>query len=225
MTALNVDANINDALQITKDKHVDTRLEVIVIAVSDVDRAKEFYARLGWRLDADFDNGKDFRVIQFTPPGSGCSVVFGRNVTTTAPGSANGLLVVSDIEAACADLIARGVDADEMFHCANGLGCRFPGRSGRVNGPHPERVSYGSYLSFSDPDGNSWQLQEVTTRRPGRVAGDMTYTSANDLSQALQRAAAAHGQHEKRTGQADPNWAEWYAEYLVREQMGDALPQ
>jgi catechol 2,3-dioxygenase-like lactoylglutathione lyase family enzyme len=198
---------------------------VIVIPVSDVDRAKEFYARLGWRLDADYDDGKDFRVIQFTPHGSGCSVAFGKNVTTSAPGSIQGLLIVSDIEAARADLIARGVDASELFHCATGPGCRFPGRAGRVIGSHPERLSYGSYLSFSDPDGNSWQFQEVTKRRPGRVAGDTTYSSAYDLSQALRRAAAKHGEHEKRTGQADPDWPDWYAEYLVREQKGEAPPQ
>jgi len=124
-----------------------------------------------------------------------------------------------------ADLIARGVDAGEVFHCTTSFGCRFQGRSGRASGPHPERLSYGSYLSFCDPDGNSWQFQEVTTRRPGRISGDTTYTSAYDLSQALRRAAAKPGEHEKRTGQADPNWADWYAEYLVREQKGDALPE
>jgi len=225
MTALKDDANINDASQDLKATHIDTKLEVIAIPVSDVDKAKKFYLGLGWRLDADFDNGKDFRVVQFTPPGSGCSVVFGKNVTTTIPGSANGLLVVSDIEAARADLATRGINASELFHCAAGFGCRFPGRSGRANGLHPERLSYGSYLSFSDPDGNSWDIQEVTTRRPGRVAGDTSYTSAYDLSKALRRAAAAHGQHEKRTGQSDPNWADWYAEYLVREQTGEALPE
>jgi catechol 2,3-dioxygenase-like lactoylglutathione lyase family enzyme len=225
MAVLKSEVRISDASQNVKGTHIDAKLEVIVIPISDVDRAKEFYVRLGWRLDADFDNGNDFRVLQFTAPGSWCSVVFGKNVTASVPGSAQGLLIVSDIEAARADLLARGVDASEVFHCATGFGCRFPGRAGRVSGPHPERLSYGSYLSFSDPDGNGWQLQEVTTRRPGRVAGDTTYTSAYDLSQALQRAAAAHGQHEKRTGQADPNWADWYAEYMVHEQSGKALPQ
>jgi len=225
MTALKDDVNINDASQDLKATHIDTKLEVIAIPVSDVDKAKEFYLGLGWRLDADFDNGKDFRVVQLTPPGSGCSVVFGKNVTTTMPGSANGLLVVSDIEAARADLATRGINASEVFHCAAGFGCRFPGRPGRANGLHPQRLSYGSYLSFSDPDGNSWDIQEVTTRRPGRVAGDTSYASPYDLSQALRRAAAAHGQHEKLTGQPDPNWADWYAEYLVREQSGEALPE
>jgi catechol 2,3-dioxygenase-like lactoylglutathione lyase family enzyme len=205
--------------------HSDTKLEVIVIPVSDVDRAKEFYAGLGWRFDADFDNGKDFRVIQFTPPGSGCSVIFGKNISTAAPGSSQGLLVVGDIEAAHAELVARSVNVSDVFHCAKGPGCRFPGRDGKVSGPHPTRLSYGSYLSFSDPDGNSWQFQEVTTRLPGRVDGDTTYKSAADLLQALQRAAAAHGEHEKRIGQADANWAAWYAEYMVHEQSGDGLPQ
>ena len=204
---------------------VDMKFEVIVIPVSDVDRAKEFYGRLGWRLDADYDTGDDFRVIQFTPTGSGCSVIFGKNVTAAAPGSAQGLyLIVSDIEAARDELVAHGVDATEVFHDAGGVyaGTDQPYLFGRlrVSGPDPEHRSYRSFVSFSDPDGNGWLLQEVTTRLPGRVAGDTTYASAGDLSQALQRAAAAHGQHEARTGQADPNWPDWYAEYMVREQVG-----
>lgn len=203
---------------------IDTKLEVIVISVSDVDRAKEFYAGLGWRIDADFDNGKDFRVIQLTPPGSECSVVFGKNVTAAAPGCNQGLLVVSDIKAARAQLVACSVEVSEVFHCAKGSGCRFPGRDGRVSGPHPERLSYGSFLSFNDPDGNEWQFQEVTTRLPGRVVGRTTYTSPSDLSAALQRTALAHGHYEKGMGQVDPNWAEWYAEYMVHEQKG-TLPQ
>ena len=209
---------------------VDMKFEVVVIPVSDVDRAKEFYGRLGWRLDADFDNGNDFRVIQFTPPGSGCSVIFGKNVTAAAPGSAQGLyLIVSDIEAARDELVAHGVDATEVFHDAGGVyaGTDQPYLFGRlrVSGPDPEHRSYRSFVSFSDPDGNGWLLQEVTTRLPGRVAGDTTYASAGDLSQALRRAAAAHGQHEARTGQADPNWPDWYAEYMVREQAGEELPK
>jgi catechol 2,3-dioxygenase-like lactoylglutathione lyase family enzyme len=209
---------------------VDMKFEVVVIPVSDVDRAKEFYGRLGWRLDADYDNGDDFRVIQFTPPGSGCSVIFGKNVTAAAPGSAQGLyLIVSDIEAARDELVAHGVDATEVFHDAGGVyaGTDQPYLFGRlrVSGPDPEHRSYRSFVSFSDPDGNGWLLQEVTTRLPGRVAGDTTYASAGDLSQALQRAAAAHGQHEARTGQADPNWPDWYAEYMVREQAGEELPK
>jgi catechol 2,3-dioxygenase-like lactoylglutathione lyase family enzyme len=208
---------------------VDMKFEIVVIPVSDVGRAKEFYARLGWRLDADFDNGKDFRVIQFTPPGSGCSVIFGKNVTPAAPGSAQGLyLIVSDIEAARAELVAHGVDATEVFHDAAGVfaGTDQPYLFGRlrVSGPDPDHRSYRSFVSFSDPDGNGWLLQQVTTRLPGRVAGNTTYASADDLSRAMQRAAAAHGQHEARIGQADPNWPDWYAEYMVREQAGQELP-
>ncbi|MGA3240284.1 MAG: VOC family protein [Bryobacteraceae bacterium] len=208
---------------------VDMKFEVVVIPVSDVDRAKEFYGRLGWRLDADFANGDDFRVIQFTPPGSGCSVIFGKNVTAATPGSAHGLyLIVSDIAAARGELVARGVDATEVFHAGGvNTGTDHPYLFGRlrVGGPDPEHRSYRTFVSFSDPDGNGWLLQEVTTRLPGRVAGETTYASAGDLSQALQRAAAAHGQHEARTGQADPNWPAWYAEYMVREQAGEELPK
>jgi len=216
----------NDATE----ARVDMKFEVVVIPVSDVNRAKEFYGRLGWRLDADYDNGDDFRVIQFTPPGAGCSVIFGKNVTAAAPGSAQGLyLIVSDIEAARDELVAHGVDASEVFHDAGGVyaGTDQPYLFGRlrVSGPDPEHRSYRSFVSFSDPDGNGWLLQEVTTRLPGRVAGNTTYASAGDLSLALQRAAAAHGQHEARTGQADPNWPDWYAEYMVREQAGKELPQ
>jgi catechol 2,3-dioxygenase-like lactoylglutathione lyase family enzyme len=209
---------------------IDMKFEIVVIPVSDIDRAKEFYRRLGWRLDADYDNGSDFRVIQFTPPGSGCSVIFGKNVTAAAPGSAQGLyLIVSDIEAARAELLAHGVAASEVFHDAGGVyaGTDQPYLFGRlrVSGRDPEHRSYRSFVSFSDPDGNGWLLQEITTRLPGRVAGDTRYTSSSDLSQALRRAAAAHGQHEARTGQADPNWPDWYAEYMVREQSGEELPQ
>jgi catechol 2,3-dioxygenase-like lactoylglutathione lyase family enzyme len=209
---------------------VDMKFELVVIPVSDVDRAKEFYGRLGWRLDADYDNGSDFRVIQFTPPGSGGSIIFGKNVTGAAPGSAQGLyLIVSDIQAARAELIAHGANPTEVFHDGGGVysGPDQPYLFGRVraSGPDPEHRSYRSFLSFSDPDGNGWVLQEITTRLPGRVAGATTYTSASDLSQALQRAAAAHGQHEARTGQADPNWPAWYAEYMLREQSGEELPK
>ena len=209
---------------------VDMKLEIVIIPVSDADRSKEFYTRLGWRLDADFASGDDFRVMQFTPPGSGCSVIFGKNITPAAPGSAQGLyLIVSDIEAARADLLARGVEISEVFHEPGGgyVGPDEPYLFGRlrVSGADPEHRSYRSFVSFSDPDGNGWLLQEVTTRLPGRVAGDTTYASASDLSQALRRAAAAHGQHEARTGQADPNWPDWYAEYMVREQAGEELPK
>jgi len=169
-------------------------------------------------------------VIQFTPTGSGCSVIFGKNVTAAAPGSAQGLyLIVSDIQAARHELAAHGVDATEVFHDAGGVyaGPDQPYLFGRlrVSGPDPDHRSYRSFVSFSDPDGNGWLLQEITTRLPGRVAGQTTYASAGDLSQALRRAATAHGQHEARTGQADPNWPDWYAEYMVREQAGEELPK
>jgi catechol 2,3-dioxygenase-like lactoylglutathione lyase family enzyme len=214
----------SDATSDPSIARVDMKLEVVVIPVTDVDRAKEFYGRLGWRLDADV-TGDNSRLIQFTPPGSGCSIQFGTNITSAPPGSAQSLyLVISDIDAARNELVAHSVEASEVFHCEKGYACRFPGNQGRVGGPHPERGSYGSFLSFRDPDGNSWLLQEVTTRLPGRVAGNATYASAADLSQALKRAAAAHGQHEARTGQADPNWPDWYAEYMVSERAGKELP-
>jgi catechol 2,3-dioxygenase-like lactoylglutathione lyase family enzyme len=210
---------------------VDMKLEIVVIPVSDVDRAKRFYTNLGWRLDADFAAGDDFRVMQFTPPGSGCSVIFGKNVTAAPPGSAQGLyLIVSDIEAARDELLRRGVEISEVFHDAGGVyaGTDEPYLFGRlrVSGPDPEHRSYRSFASFSDPDGNGWLFQEVTTRLPGRIdPATTTFASANDLASALRRAAAAHGQHEARTGQADPNWPDWYAEYMVREQAGEELPQ
>jgi catechol 2,3-dioxygenase-like lactoylglutathione lyase family enzyme len=202
----------------------DMKLEVVVIPVSDVDRAKSFYVGLGWRLDADVAVGDDFRLIQMTPPGSGCSVQFGANLTTAAPGSAESLfLVVSDIEAARDKLVALGVDVSEVFH-EGALGDRFHDAD-RVAGPSPDRSSYGSFAAFSDPDGNGWLFQEITTRLPGRVdAHETAFASAADLSAALQRAAAAHGEHEARTGKPDPDWPDWYAEYMVREQAGETLP-
>jgi len=220
----------SDATSAATVARADFKLEVVVIPVSDADRAKEFYTRLGWRLDADFAAGDDFRVIQFTPPGSGCSVIFGENVTAAAAGSAQGLyMVVSDIEAAREELLGRGVKVSEVFHDAGAVhaGTDEPYLFGRlrVSGPDPEHRSYRSFASFHDPDGNGWLLQEITTRLPGRVAGDTAYASAGELSQALRRAEAAHGKHEKRIGKADPNWPEWYAEYMVREQAGEELPQ
>jgi catechol 2,3-dioxygenase-like lactoylglutathione lyase family enzyme len=205
---------------------IDMKLEVVVIPVSDVDRAKQFYSRLGWRLDADRAAGSGFRLIQFTPPGSNTSIQFGINLTSAAPGSAQGLLlIVSDIEAAHRQLVASGIEASEVFHCANGTGCRFPGVDIRVGGPHPDHVSYSSFISFDDPDGNGWILQEVTTRLPGRIGpGATSFASAADLASALRRVAAAHGQHEARIGKADKNWPAWYAEYLVSEQRGTELP-
>ena len=205
---------------------VDMNLEVVVIAVSDVERAKQFYAGLGWRLDADVSTGADNRLVQFTPKGSGCSIQFGTGVTATAPGLSQGMyLIVSDIAAARDELISHGVDVSEVFHCADGFVCRFPGNDGRTSGPAPERGSYGSFANFADPDGNGWILQEVTTRLPGRVEGDTTYVSVSDLAEAMRRASAAHGEHETRIGQADPNWPDWYAEYMVRERAGEPLPQ
>jgi catechol 2,3-dioxygenase-like lactoylglutathione lyase family enzyme len=215
----------NEAMRSARVANLDMKLEVVVIPVSNVDRAKEFYSRLGWRLDADRAAGNDFRLVQFTPPGSRSSVQFGINLTSATPGSAQGLLlIVSDIEAARQQLVTQGVDMSEVFHCETGTACRFPGIGVRVGGPQPERLSYFSFVSFSDPDGNGWVLQEVTKRLPGRVAGDTTYSSAHDLAQAITRAAKAHEQYQARTGQADPNWAHWYAEYMVREAAGDEAP-
>jgi len=195
---------------------VDLKLEVITIPVSDVDRAKEFYGGLGWRLDADFSDGGE-RAVQLTPPGSQASIHLGKN----APGPAQGMfLIVSDIEAARDDLVRRGVEVSEIFHFAK-AGDPF---SGRVSGVAPGHLSYGSLAGFKDPDGNGWVLQEITTRLPGRVAGDTTYTTVSDLAQALRRAEAAHGEHEKRTGQRDADWPSWYAAYMVAEQSGDELP-
>ena len=208
---------------------VDMKFEIAVIPVSDVDRAKEFYTRLGWRLDADFDSGKDFRVIQFTPPGSGCSIIFGKNVTPATPGSSQGLyLIVSDIEAARAELLGRGVEVSEVFHSEGEYaGADEPYLFGRkrVSGPNPEHSSYRSFASFRDPDGNGWLFQEITARLPGRVnPATTTFASATDLASALRRAAAAHGEHEKRTGGADANWPDWYAKYMLAVQAGTELP-
>jgi catechol 2,3-dioxygenase-like lactoylglutathione lyase family enzyme len=209
--------------------NIDLKLEIVVIPVSDVDRSKEFYAQLGWRLDADFDSGNDFRVIQFTPPGSGCSIIFGRNVTAAVPGSAQGLyLIVSDIQAAHAELLDKGVDISEVFHDAAGeyAGPDEPYLFGRLRVGGPAGESYHSFASFHDPDGNGWLLQEVTTRAPGRIDTETTFASVADLAGALRRAGVAHGKHEERNGgQYDENWADWYAEYIVREQAGEELPQ
>jgi len=211
---------------------VNMKLEIVVIPVSDVDRAKRFYGGLGWRLDADFAASDDYRVIQFTPPGSGASVIFGKNVTAAAPGSAQGLyLIVSDIEAARSDLLARGVEVSEVFHAADGVyaGANEPYLFGRhrVGGPDPEHRTYRSFASFKDPDGNGWLFQELTTRLPGRIdSAATTFASANDLANAMRRAAKAHGEHEARTGgQRDENWPDWYAAYMVAEHAGKELPQ
>ena len=191
---------------------VDMKLEVVAIPVSDVDRAKEFYKKLGWRLDITPPG-----VVQFTPPGSGCSVQFGGNRNSAAPGSAQGLwLIVSDIQAALDKLASAGIEVSEIYHV---------GADGKASGLDPERRSYRSFASFRDPDGNQWLLQEITTRLPGRIDATATsFGSASDLSSALRRAEAAHGKHEKRIGQRDANWPDWYAAYIVAEQAGTELP-
>ena len=208
---------------------VDMKFEIVVIPVSDVDRAKEFYAKLGWRLDADFDNGKDFRIVQFTPHGSGCSIIFGKNVTAAAPGSAQGLyLIVSDLQAARQALLDRGIAVSEVFHnegVYTGTDETYLFGRVRVSGPDPEHHSYRSFASFKDPDGNGWLFQEITARLAGRIdPAATTFASTNDLASAMRRASAAHGEHEKRIGAADPNWPDWYADYMVAEQAGTELP-
>jgi len=204
---------------------VDMKFEVVVIPVSDVDRAKEFYGRLGWRLDADFRFDNGFHVVQFTPPGSACSIQFGTKITPAAPGSAqNQYLVVSDIEAARTELMARGVTVGDVFHPGTPEAQFQP--EGRIAGPAPDHATYRSFATFRDPDGNGWLLQEVTTRFPGRIdPASTSFGSASDLASALRRAEAAHGQHEKRIGQRDENWPDWYAAYMVAEQAGTELPK
>lgn len=192
---------------------VDMNLEVVVIPVADVDRAKAFYTGLGWRLDADISAGADFRAVQVTPPGSQCSVIFG-NANPAAPGSAQGWLVVPDIDAARADLLARGVAVSEPFHREG---------AGQVPGPDPQRRSYNTFVSFRDPDGNVWLVQEVTKRLPGRVEAP-EFGSAKELASALRRAEAAHGAYEARIGKRDADWPEWYADFILREQAGTELP-
>ena len=206
------------------------KLEVVIISVSDADRAKAFYEKLGFRLDGDFVN-EDFRGIQFTPPNSDASIIFGKGVTPARSGSADLVLAVDNVDAAREDLIARGVKVSEVFHADGDVhaGRDEPYLFGRVriNGVHPERGSYRSYASFSDPDGNGWLFQEVTTRLPGRIdANETSFASQADLAAAFRRAAAAHGEHEKRNGgKHDENWPDWYAAYLVAEQAGQPLPQ
>jgi catechol 2,3-dioxygenase-like lactoylglutathione lyase family enzyme len=196
--------------------NVDMKLEVVAIPVSDVDRAKAFYARLGWRIDADIARGDAFRIVQITPPGSSCSIAFGTGVSTAEPGSARTLeLIVSDIDAARDQLLARGVESIEVFHGSPWA---------RIAGPDPERQSYRTYAAFADPDGNEWLLQEVTARLPGRIdPGQPTFSSASGLAAALRRADAAHREHERRTGTRDANWPDWYAAYAVAEQAGEPL--
>jgi catechol 2,3-dioxygenase-like lactoylglutathione lyase family enzyme len=204
---------------------MDLKFEVVVVPVSDVDRALHFYQALGWRLDANVATDDKFRVVQLTPPGSPSSIIFGTGVTEQEPGSAQGLhLIVDDVEAAREELVHIGATVSEVFHDAGGV-FHHGGIEGRVPGPDPERRSYCSFASFNDPDGNGWVMQEITTRLPGRVDTDTTFTSADELASALRRAAAAHGEHEARIRHEDPDWPAWYAEYMVREQSGTELPE
>jgi len=202
-------------------------LEAVVIPVADVDRAKAFYVGLGWRLDADFPFGNGFRVVQLTPPGSPCSVQFGTDITTAEPGSAEGLyLVVTDIEAARDQLLARGAQVSEVFH-PDSPGAQFRADGGgRAPGPGADDGSYSTFATFADPDGNRWLVQEVSTRLPGRVeATGTSFASAEELAKALRSAAAAHGEHEARDGgKYDANWPDWYAAYMLAEQAGTELP-
>jgi catechol 2,3-dioxygenase-like lactoylglutathione lyase family enzyme len=224
------EASTNEATGVArapKTARVPLKLEVVIIPVSDIDRSKTFYAKLGWRLDADFAFANGFRIVQFTPPGSACSVQFGSKITSAAPGSAQSLyLIVSDIEAARDELAALGVDVSEVFHpTAPGAQFRSGDATGRVNGPAPDHATYSSFATFSDPDGNSWLLQEITNRLSGRIdAGVTSFGSPAELSTAMRRASVAHGEHEKRIGAADPNWPDWYAAYMVAEQAGTELP-
>jgi len=200
---------------------VDFKLEIVVLPVSDVDRAKEFYARMGFRQDADFSGPEGFRVVQFTPPGSPASIIFGSGVADAAPGSERGVhLVVTDIVAARAELEARGVEVSEVFHDAGGI-FHHAGTIDRVPGTHPTRQSYSSFASFTDPDGNTFILQEVTTRNPGRTS-HVVYDSAPELEQALRDAAAAHGEHERELGHEDQDWPSWYAAHMARAAGLDA---
>jgi catechol 2,3-dioxygenase-like lactoylglutathione lyase family enzyme len=215
-TAINIQQQKDDAGTV----RVDMKFEVALIPVSDVDRAKEFYTRLGWRLDADDAPAKNVRIVQFTPPGSGSSVTFGNGLTAATPGSAAAGLIVSDIEAAHDDLIRRGIGASEMWH-----GAPFPPEA-RLPGPDPKRTSYGSFFAFHDPDGNTWMVQEVTRRLPGRIDPAMTtFASANDLASAIRRAAAALSENQTSNGQRDGNWPKVYAAYMAAEQAGTELPK
>jgi catechol 2,3-dioxygenase-like lactoylglutathione lyase family enzyme len=200
------------------------KLEVVIVPVSDVDRAKAFYEKVGFRLDIDVANG-NFRGIQFTPPRSEASIIFGKGVTSVRAGSVELVLAVDNVDAARNDLIARGVNVSEVFHYADGP-FNNAVENPRVAGRDPEGRSYFSFASFEDPDGNRWLLQEITTRLPGRIdSAATTFSSASDLASALRRAEAAHGEHEKRTGQRDANWPDWYAKYMVAERAGTELPQ
>jgi catechol 2,3-dioxygenase-like lactoylglutathione lyase family enzyme len=208
------------------ERTLDMHLEVVVIPVSNVDRAKDFYASLGWRLDVD-RKWDGLRLVQFTPPGSGCSIQFGENVSSVPPGGGDDLyLSVVDAAVAHDDLVQRGIAVEDTYHCDSGTSCRFDSAaSGRVSGVSPDRASYGSFCRFQDPDGNRWLLQEVTARAPGRMTADQTsFGSVRSLADAMRRASKAHGEHEARIGAADENWPDWYAQYMVSEQAGTELP-
>jgi len=212
MSTTQVSSNASENASV---KNVDMKLEVVTIPVSDVDRATEFYVSLGWRQDVTPPGSG---IVQLTPSGSSCSVQFGTNRTSAAPGSAqNTFLIVSDIQAAHDYLVGRGVAVSGVFHV---------GPDGPVSGVAPEHASYGSLATFSDPDGNSWLLQEITTRLPGRIdSAATTFGSASDLADAMRRASVAHGEHEQRIGEADENWPDWYAAYMAAEQSGEELPK
>jgi catechol 2,3-dioxygenase-like lactoylglutathione lyase family enzyme len=195
---------------------VDMKLEVVIIPVSDVDRAKRFYGSLGWRLDADFVNGEDWRAVQMTPPGSPCSIIFGKGITTAVPGSVQGpFLIVDDLEAARAELIGHRVDVSEVFHFDGDL--HVTGTKGRVPGPDPEGHSYRSWASISDPDGNGWLLQEIKTRLPGRGLSSMDVATLTDL---LREAEEHHGAYEATAPKH--HWSGWYAAYIVARERGRA---
>ena len=200
------------------------KLEVVIIPVSDVDRAKAFYEKLGFRLDIDIAN-ENFRGVQFTPPDSQTSIIFGKGVTSASAGSAELVLAVDNVDTVRDELVGRGAEMSEIFHYAGGP-FNNAVENPRVAGRDPEGRSYFSFASFEDPDGNRWLLQEITTRLPGRIdSAAITFSSASDLASALRRAEAAHGEHEKRAGERDANWPDWYAKYMVAEQAGTELPQ
>jgi catechol 2,3-dioxygenase-like lactoylglutathione lyase family enzyme len=197
------------ATRIPKRPTVDLKLEVVVIPVSDVDRAKRFYEGLGWRLDADFTNGKDWRVVQMTPPGSPCSIHFGKGLTTAVPGSIKNLyLVVSDIEEARSDLRAHGADVSQAFHFDSFGGPPVPG-------PDPQGRSYSTLASFSDPDGNSWLLQEIKARFPGRGESNLDVATLTEL---LKEAEEHHGDYERTAPKH--HWSDWYAAYIAAREQG-----
>ena len=203
------------ATQVPTAAAVDLKLEVVVLPVSDVDRTKRFYESLGWRLDADFSNGQDWHLVQMTPPGSPCSVMFGKGFTTAVPGSVQGtFLVVDDVEAARAELVGRGVDVTEVFHFDGNL-LRIAGTKGRVPGPDPEGRSYFSFASFSDPDGNSWLLQAVKTRFPGRGLSSFDVATLTEL---LRETEQHHGEYEATAPKH--HWSDWYAAYIVARERG-----